>query len=122
MKNLILALVALTFLSNCGAPIAMVGTASSSAATAASGNLSRSAFTSAVSIGMKKTTGLLPAEHMINEFKKEINKSAKDKVKDKVKDNVEILNQTKDNLKDKVVEVKENIIINSRIKFLNVNP
>ena len=118
MKNLILALVALTFLSNCGAPIAMVGTASSSAATAASGNLSRSAFTSAVSIGMKKTTGLLPAEHMINEFKKEINKNAKDKVKD----NVEILNQTKDNLKDKVVEVKENIIINSRIKFLNVNP
>ena len=114
MKNLILALVALTFLSNCGAPIAMVGTASTSAATAASGNLSRSAFTSAVSVGMKKTTGLLPAEHMMNKFKKEINKNAKDKV--------EILDQKKDKLKNKVVEVKENIIINSRIKFLNVNP
>ena len=118
MKNLILAFVAFTLLSNCGAPIAMVGTASTSAATAASGNLSRSAFTSAVSVGMKKTTGLLPAEHMLNELKKEINKNTKDKVTDKV----EILNQTKDNLKDKVVEVKENIIINSRIKFLNVNP
>jgi len=114
MKNLILALVAFTLLSNCGAPIAMVGTASTSAATAASGNLSRSAFTSAVSVGMKKTTGLLPAEHMMNEFKKEINKNAKDKV--------EILDQKKDKLKNKVVEVKENIIINSRIKFLNVNP
>jgi len=114
MKNLILTLVALTFLSNCGAPIAMVGTASTSAATAASGNLSRSAFTSAVSVGMKKTTGLLPAEHMMNELKKEINKNTKDKV--------EILDQKKDKLKNKVVEVKENIIINSRIKFLNVNP
>lgn len=114
MKNLILALVALTFLSNCGAPIAMVGTASTSAATAASGNLSRSAFTSAVSVGMKKTTGLLPAEHMMNELKKEINKNTKYKV--------EILDQKKDKLKNKVVEVKENIIINSRIKFLNVNP
>ena len=116
MKNLIIALVALTFLSNCGAPIAMVGTASTSATTAASGNLSRSAFTSAVSIGMKKTTGLLPAEHVMKEIKKEIDKNAKDK------DKVEILNQTKDNFKDKVVEVKENIVINSRIKFLNVNP
>ena len=114
MKNLILALVALTILSNCGAPIAMVGTASTSAATAASGNLSRSAFTSAVSVGMKKTTGLLPAEHMMNEFKKEINKNTKDKV--------ETLDQKKDKLKNKVVQVKENIIINSRIKFLNVNP
>ena len=114
MKNLILVLVALTFLSNCGAPIAMIGTASTSAATAASGNLSRSAFTSAVSVGMKKTTGLLPAEHMMNELKKEINKNTKDKV--------EILDQKKDKLKNKVVEVKENIIINSRIKFLNVNP
>jgi len=114
MKNLILTLVALTFLSNCGAPIAMVGTASTSAATAASGNLSRSAFTSAVSVGMKKTTGLLPAEHMMNELKKEINKNTKDKV--------EILDQKKGKLKNKVVEVKENIIINSRIKFLNVNP
>ena len=111
MKNLILALVALTLLSNCGAPIAMVGTASTSAA---SGNLSRSAFTSVVSVGMKKTTGSLPAEHIMNEFKKEINKNAKDKV--------EILNQKKDKLKNQVVEVKENIIINSRIKFLNVNP
>ena len=118
MKNLMLVLVALTLLSNCGAPIAMMGTASTSAATAASGNLSRSAFTSAVSVGMKKTTGLLPAEHMMKEIKKEIDKNAKGKVKNKV----EILNQTKDNLKDKVVEVKENIVINSRIKFLNVNP
>tara|TARA_E500000178_G_C16869291_1_gene683531 strand:+ start:369 stop:728 length:360 start_codon:yes stop_codon:yes gene_type:complete len=114
MKNLILALVALTLLSNCGAPIAMMGTASTSAATAASGNLSRSAFTSAVSVGMKKTTGSLPAEHIMNEFKKEFNKNAKDKV--------EIINQKKDKLKNQVVEVKENIIINSRIKFLNVNP
>ena len=114
MKNLILALVAFTLLSNCGAPIAMVGTASTSAATAAGGNLSRSAFTSAVSVGMKKTTGLLPAEHMMNEFKKEVNKNAKDKV--------ETLDQKKDKLKNKVVEVKENIIINSKINFLNVNP
>ena len=114
MKNLILALVVLTLLSNRGAPVAMVGTASTSAATAASGNLSRSAFTSAVSVGMKKTTGLLPAEHMMTEIKKEINKNAKDKV--------EILAQKKDKLKNKVVEVKEDIIINSKIKFLNVNP
>ena len=114
MKNLILAFVALTLLSNCGAPIAMVGSASTSAATAASGNLTRSAFTSAVSVGMKKTTGLLPAEHMMKELKKEINNNAKDKV--------EILDQKKDKLKNKVVQVKENIIINSRIKFLNVNP
>lgn len=118
MKNLILAIFALTLLSNCGAPIAMVGTASTSAATAAGGNLSRSAFTSAVSVGMKKTTGLLPAEHMMNEIKKEIDKNAKGKFKDKV----EILDQKRDKLKNKVVEVKENIIINSRIKFLNVNP
>tara|TARA_B100000963_G_scaffold198648_1_gene172907 strand:- start:523 stop:924 length:402 start_codon:yes stop_codon:yes gene_type:complete len=60
-KNLCLLLM-FTFLSGCFGSVAFLGSAST---TAANGNIARSAFTSTVSIGVKKQTGKLPIEHAI---------------------------------------------------------
>ncbi len=60
-KNLCLLLM-FTFLSGCFGSVAFLGPASTSAA---SGNLARGAFTSTVSLGVKKQTGKLPLEHAI---------------------------------------------------------
>ncbi len=52
----------LILLSGCFGSVALLGPAST---TAASGNLARGAFTSTVSYGVKKTTGKLPIEHAV---------------------------------------------------------
>jgi hypothetical protein len=61
-KNLCLLLI-LTLLSGCFGSMAFLGSASTTAASGASGNIVRGAFTSSVSYGIKKTTGKLPIEH-----------------------------------------------------------
>ena len=63
-KNLCLFL-ALTLLSGCFGSVAFLGPASTTAASGASGNIARGAFTSTVSYGIKKTTGKLPIEHAV---------------------------------------------------------
>ena len=63
-KNLCL-LVIFTLLSGCFGSVAFLGPASTTAASGASGNIARGAFTSTVSYGVKKQTGKLPLEHAV---------------------------------------------------------
>ena len=55
----------LTLLSGCFGSMAFLGPASTTAASGASGNIARGAFTSTVSYGIKKTTGKFPIEHAV---------------------------------------------------------
>ena len=64
IKNLCL-LVMITLLSGCYGSVALLGPASTTAASGASGNIARGAFTSTVSYGVKKQTGKLPIEHAV---------------------------------------------------------
>ena len=64
-KNLCL-LVMFTLLSGCYGSMAFLGSASTTAASGASGNIARGAFTSTVSYGVKKQTGKLPIEHAVS--------------------------------------------------------
>ena len=64
IKNLCL-LVMITLLSGCFGSVALLGPASTTAASGASGNIARGAFTSTVSFGVKKQTGKLPIEHAV---------------------------------------------------------
>ena len=65
IKNLGLLLL-LSLLSGCFGSMAFLGSASTTAASGASGNIVRGAFTSTVSYGVKKQTGKLPIEHAIS--------------------------------------------------------
>ena len=66
IKHLCL-LVLFTLLSGCfGSVAALLGPASTTAASGASGNIARGAFTSTVSFGVKKQTGKLPIEHAVS--------------------------------------------------------
>ena len=64
IKNLC-SLAMLTLLSGCFGSMAFLGSASTTAASGASGNIARGAFTSTVSYGVKKQTGKLPIEHAV---------------------------------------------------------
>ena len=64
IKNLCF-LAMFTLLSGCFGSMAFLGSASTTAASGASGNIARGAFTSTVSYGVKKTTGKLPIEHAV---------------------------------------------------------
>ena len=65
MKKSFCLLLTFTLLSGCFGSVAFLGPASTTAASGASGNVVRGAFTSTVSYGIKKTTGKLPIEHAI---------------------------------------------------------
>ena len=64
-KNFCLFLI-FTLLSGCFGSVAFLGPATTTAASSASGNIARGAFTSTVSYGVKKTTGKLPIEHAVS--------------------------------------------------------
>ena len=64
-KNFCLLLI-FTLLSGCYGSVALLGPASTTAASGASGHVARGAFTSTVSYGIKKTTGKLPIEHAVS--------------------------------------------------------
>ena len=66
MKKNICLLLMFTFLSGCFGSVAFLGPASTTAASGASGNIARGAFTSTVSLGVKKQTGKLPIEHALS--------------------------------------------------------
>ena len=55
----------ITLLSGCYGSVALLGPASTTAASGVSGNMARGAFTSTVSYGIKKQTGKLPIEHAV---------------------------------------------------------
>ena len=66
MKKNFCLLIIFILLSGCFGSVAFLGPASTTAASGASGNVARGAFTSTVSYGVKKTTGKLPIEHAIS--------------------------------------------------------
>ena len=136
IKHLCL-LVLFTLLSGCfGSVAALLGPASTTAASGASGNIARGAFTSTVSFGVKKQTGKLPIEHAVSyaEEKNSIKKkepclafAQKTNVKicsiAKKQLNLtksKIINGTKDeSIKDLTSSLQPNIDINSKIKYLD---
>ena len=65
MKKNFCLLIIFTLLSGCFGSVALLGPASTTAASGASGHVARGAFTSTVSYGIKKTTGKLPIEHAV---------------------------------------------------------
>ena len=65
MKKIFCLLIIFTLLSGCFGSVALLGPASTTAASGASGHVARGAFTSTVSYGIKKTTGKLPIEHAV---------------------------------------------------------
>ena len=104
LKNFCL-LIVFILLNGCFGSVAFLGSASTTAASSASGNLARGAFTSAVSLGMKRETGLLPAEHVMKELKEEIDKKNKKKIYPK---ETELNLSVKDKAVIKFKEFKEN--------------
>ena len=76
-KNFCLLLI-FTLFSGCYGSVAFLGSASTTAASGASGNIARGAFTSTVSYGIKKTTGKLPIEHAVTYAEEKNSKSKKD--------------------------------------------
>ncbi len=134
-KNLCL-LLTLTLLSGCFGSMAFLGSASTTAASGASGNIARGAFTSTVSYGIKKTTGKLPIEHAVAyaeeknpDRKKEPCLSFVVKTNSKVCSIVKkqlnstkskILKQSRDkSLKDHTSSIQPNIDKKSKIKYLD---
>ena len=135
IKNLCLLLV-FTLLSGCFGSMAFLGSASTTAASGASGNRARGAFTSTVSYGIKKTTGKLPLEHAIayaEEKKTKIEKKpclsfvikTNSKICSIVKKQLnstksKILRKYKDkSLKDHTSSIQPNIDKKSKIKYLD---
>tara|TARA_X000001036_G_scaffold64878_1_gene55546 strand:- start:130 stop:534 length:405 start_codon:yes stop_codon:yes gene_type:complete len=133
----------LTLLSGCFGSMAFLGPASTTAASGASGNVVRGAFTSTVSYGIKKTTGKLPIEHAIayaednayaedknsNKNKNEPCLSFAEKTNSKICSIVKkqlnttkskILESSRDKvLKDHTSSIQPNIDKKSKIKYLD---
>ena len=62
LRKIIISFTLLVFLTDCAETLALLGPASTAAG---SGNLARSSLTTAVNIGMKKTTGKTSLEHAL---------------------------------------------------------
>ena len=134
-KNFCLLLI-FTLLSGCFGSVAFLGPASTTAASGASGNIARGAFTSSVSYGIKKTTGKLPIEHAVKYAEeKNLKKKKEPCLAFAEKTNLEIctivkkqLNLTKSkilkksqtkSLKDLTSSLQPNIDKKSKIKYLD---
>ena len=120
-KNFSLLIVFILF-SGCLGSIAFLGPASTTAASGASGNIARGAFTSSVSYGIKKQTGKLPSEHVMA-YAKKSNIAPKDdkciKFIEATKSKTcEALNKKIKDTKIKLVEVKKSIFDKSKLEDL----
>ena len=119
MKKIFSALAMAFLLSGCVESMALLGPATS---VAGSGNIAQSAFSSAVSYGVKKQTGKSPSEHALAYVKKHNPENKSEKcVKFLEKTNSKTcaaLNKNIDKTKKKLVEVKEAILDKSRIEDL----
>ena len=136
MKKNFCLLIIFTLLSGCFGSVAFLGPASTSAASGASGNIARGAFTSTVSYGVKKTTGKFPIEHAVaHEEQKNYKKKKEPCLSFVVKTNSKIcsivkkqLNQTKSkilkrstnqSLKDHTSSLQPSIDKKSKVKYLD---
>ena len=122
MKKNFSLLIVFILLSGCLGSIAFLGPASTTAASGASGNIARGAFTSSVSYGIKKQTGKLPSEHVVA-YAKKSNIALKDdkciKFIEATKSKTcEALNKKIKDTKIKLVEVKKSIFDKSKLEDL----
>ena len=119
MKKIFSALAMAFLLSGCVESMALLGPATS---VAGSGNIAQSAFSSAVSYGVKKQTGKSPSEHALAYVKKHNPENKSEKcIKFIEKTNSKTcaaINKNLDYTKKKLVEVKEAILDKSRIEDL----
>ena len=133
-KNFCLLLI-FTLLSGCFGSVAFLGPASTTAASGASGNIARGAFTSTVSYGIKKTTGKLPIEHAVSyaeeknphkkkepclSFTGKTNSKICSIVKKQIKMTKSKILKTKDkSIKDLRSSLQSKINKNSKVKYLD---
>jgi len=132
MKKIFGLLTTLLLLNGCVESMALLGPAT----TAGSGNITRSAFSSAVSYGVKKHTGKSPTEHAMAYVKENNPENKKEPCLSFVKKTnseicaivkkrlnltkSKIINKTRDkSLKDPVSSLQANIDTNSKIKYLD---
>jgi hypothetical protein len=76
MKKIVGLLISFTLLTGCAESLALLGPTTTAVG---SGNVAQSAFTSAVSFGIKKQTGKSPSEHAVAYVKKHNPENKKDK-------------------------------------------
>ena len=119
MKKIFSVLAIAFLLSGCVESMALLGPASS---VVGSGNVAQSAFSSAVSYGVKKQTGKSPSEHALAYVKKHNPENKNERcIKFIEKTNSKTcaaLNENIDKTKKKFVEFKDAILDKSRIEDL----
>ena len=113
MKKIFGLLTTLLLLNGCAETIALLGPASSAAG---SGNVARSALSSALSYGVKKQTGMSPTEHALSYM----NEYNPEKRKEKCVSFLESTNsETCAAVKKSILKTREKIVQRSKTKFLN---
>ena len=119
MKKIFSVLAMGFLLSGCVESMALLGPATS---VVGSGNVAQSAFSSAVSYGVKKQTGKSPSEHALAYVKKHNPENKNERcikfIKKTNSKTCAALNENIDKTKKKFVEVKDTILDTSRIEDL----
>ena len=113
MKKLSILFLCFLFLTGCVESMAFLGHSST---VAGSGNVTRSMFSSAVSLGVKKQTGKSPTEHAVTYVKKHNPQEKEEKC-------LSFLESSKSELcsavKQNILNTKRKIVEKSKIKYLN---
>mgnify|MGYP006435650533 FL=1 len=119
MKKLIGLLITLLALNGCANSLAFLGPASTSVT---GGNIAQSAFSSAVSYGVKKQTGKTPSQHALAYVQKHNPDNKKEKCIEFIDaTNTKTCAAVKENLSEtrkKIVKIKNSILDKSKIENL----
>ena len=119
MKKLIGLLITLFALSGCANSLAFLGPASTSVT---GGNIAQSAFSSAVSYGVKKQTGKTPSQHALAYVQKHNPDNKKEKCIEFIDaTNTKTCAAVKENISEtrkKIVKIKNTILDKSKIENL----
>ena len=119
MQKLIGLLITLFALSGCANSLAFLGPASTSVT---GGNIAQSAFSSAVSYGVKKQTGKTPSQHALAYVQKHNPENKKEKCIEFIDaTNTKTCAAVKENLSEtrkKIVKIKNSILDKSKIENL----
>ena len=119
MKKLVGLLITLLALNGCANSLAFLGPASTSVT---GGNVAQSAFSSAVSYGVKKQTGKTPSQHALAYVQKHNPENKKEKCIEFIDaTNTKTCAAVKENLSEtrkKIVKIKNSILDKSKIENL----
>ena len=119
MKKLVGLLITLLALNGCANSLAFLGPASTSVT---GGNIAQSAFSSAVSYGVKKQTGKTPSQHVLAYVQKHNPENKKEKCIEFIDaTNTKTCAAVKENLSEtrkKIVKIKNSILDKSKIENL----